>query len=171
MKYWDGWITDGIKTAVRNINNLKYADDTNLMAESKEELKKPLMRMKEESGKSRWTQHSKNEDHGIAPINSVQLLSHVRLFATPRTAARQASLSTTNSWSLLKLMFIESVMSFNHIILCRPLFLLPSIFSSISVLFCFVFFQWVHSLHQVAKVLESELEHKSFQWIYRTDFL
>ena len=51
MKYWDGWITDGIKTAVRNINNLKYADDTNLMAESKEELKKPLMRMKEESEK------------------------------------------------------------------------------------------------------------------------
>ena len=79
MKYWDGWITDGIKTAVRNINNLKYADDTNLMAESKEELKRPLMRMKEESEKAGRTQHSKTEDHGIAPISSVQLLSHVQL--------------------------------------------------------------------------------------------
>ena len=61
--------------------------------------------------------------HGIlqARISSVQLLSRVRLFATPWTAAHQASLSITNSWSLLKLMFIESVMPFNYIILCRPL--------------------------------------------------
>ena len=62
---------------------------------------------------------------------SVQLLSHVQLFATPWTAAHQASLSITNSRSLLKLMFIESVMSSNHLILCRPLLLLPSIFPSI----------------------------------------
>ena len=61
----------------------------------------------------------------------VQLLSRVQLFATPRTAARQAFLSFTISWSLLKLMSIESVMPSNHLILCRPL-LLPSIFSSIS---------------------------------------
>ena len=53
--------------------------------------------------------------------------------ATPWTAARQASLSITNSWSLLKLMFIESVMPSNHLILCRPLLLLPSIFSSIRI--------------------------------------
>ena len=52
---------------------------------------------------------------------SVQLLSHVQLFATPWTAAHQASLSITNSWSLLKLMSIESVMPSNHLILCRPL--------------------------------------------------
>ena len=63
----------------------------------------------------------------------VQLLSHVRLFGTPRTAARQASLSITNSWSLLKLMSVVSVMPSNHVILCHPLFLLPSIFPSIRV--------------------------------------
>ena len=65
--------------------------------------------------------------------SSVQSLSCVRLFATPWTAAHQASLSITNSWSLLKLMFIKSVMPSNHLILCRPLLLLPSIFHSIRV--------------------------------------
>ena len=66
-------------------------------------------------------------------FSSVQSLSHVRLFVTPWTAARQASLSITNSWSLLKFMSIESVMPSNHLILCRPLLLLPSIFPSIRV--------------------------------------
>ena len=66
------------------------------------------------------------------PFSSVQLLSRARLFATPWTAARQASLSITNSWSLLKLMFIKLVMPSNHLILCHPL-LLPSIFPSIRV--------------------------------------
>ena len=61
------------------------------------------------------------------------MLSLVRLFATPWTAAHQASLSITNSWSLLKLMSIELVMPSTHLILCRPLFLLPSIFPSIRV--------------------------------------
>ena len=64
---------------------------------------------------------------------SVQLLSHVRLFATPWTAARKASLSITNCRSLPKPMSIESMMSSNHLILCRPLLLLPSIFPSIRV--------------------------------------
>ena len=63
---------------------------------------------------------------------SVQLLSRVRLFATPWTAARQASLSITNSRSLLKFTSIESVMPSDHLILCRPL-LLPSIFPSIRI--------------------------------------
>ena len=63
-------------------------------------------------------------------FSSVQSLSHVQLFATPWTAARQASLSITNSWSLLKLMSITPVMPSN-LILCRPLLLLPSIFPSI----------------------------------------
>ena len=63
----------------------------------------------------------------------VQSLSHVRLFVTPWTAAPQASLSITISRSLLKLMFIESVMPSNHLILCCPLLLLPSIFPSIRV--------------------------------------
>ena len=67
----------------------------------------------------------------FSPIRSVQLLSRVRLFATPLTAARQASLSIANSQSLLKLMSIESVMPSSHLILCRPLLLLPSIFPSI----------------------------------------
>ena len=65
-------------------------------------------------------------------ISSVQSLSHIQLFATPWTASCQTSLSITNSRSLLKLMFIESVMPSNHLILCCPL-LLPSIFSSIIV--------------------------------------
>ena len=63
----------------------------------------------------------------------VQLLCCVQLFATTWTAACQASLSITNSPSLLRLMSIESVMPFNHLILCRPLLLLPSIFPSIRV--------------------------------------
>ena len=65
--------------------------------------------------------------------NSVQLLSHVQLFVTPWTAAGQASLSITKSWSLLKLMSIKSVMLSNHLILCCPLLLPPSIFPSIRV--------------------------------------
>ena len=66
-------------------------------------------------------------------FNSVQSLSRVQLFATPWTAARQASLSITNSWSLHKPMPIESVMPSSHLILCRPLLILPSIPSSIRV--------------------------------------
>ena len=66
-------------------------------------------------------------------VSSVQSLSHVQLFATPWTAARQASLSITNSWGLLKLMSIELVMPPNHLILCHPLLLLPSVFPSIRV--------------------------------------
>ena len=66
-------------------------------------------------------------------INTVKFLSHIRLFVTPWTAAQQASLSITKSWSLLKLMSIESVMPFNHLILCHPLLLPPSIFPRIRV--------------------------------------
>ena len=71
----------------------------------------------------------------LAPVqfSSVQSLSCVLLFAIPWTAACQAPLSITNSWSLLKLMSIESVMPSNHLVLCRPLLLLPSIFPSIRV--------------------------------------
>ena len=69
----------------------------------------------------------------LVGFSSVQSLSHVRLFATPWTAARQASLSITNSHSLLKLMSIELMMPSNHLILCHPLLLLPSIFPSIRV--------------------------------------
>ena len=91
-------------------------------------------------------------------ISSVQSLSRVQLFSTPWTAACQASLSITNSWSLLKLMSIKLVMPSNHFILCRPLLLLPSIFPSIRV------FSNELVLHiKVAKVLEFQLQHQSFQ--------
>ena len=66
-------------------------------------------------------------------FSSVQSLSRVQLFATPWTAAHQASLSLTNSWNLPKLMSIESVMPSNHLILCHPLLLPPSIFPSVRV--------------------------------------
>ena len=66
-------------------------------------------------------------------LSSGQSLSCARLFVTPWTAARQASLSITNTWSLLKLMSIMSMMPSNHLIICHPLLLLPSIFPSITV--------------------------------------
>ena len=73
------------------------------------------------------------QDFIILQLISVQLLSRVRLFVTPWTAACQASLSLTNSWSLPKLMSTESVITSNHLILCCYLLLLPSIFPRISV--------------------------------------
>ena len=70
----------------------------------------------------------------MVQFSSVQSLRRVRLFATPWTATRQASLSIANSWSLLKFTSIESVMPSNHLILCRPLLLPPSMFPSIRAL-------------------------------------
>ena len=70
---------------------------------------------------------------GTKTVSSVQSLSHVRLFATPWTGTRQASLSTNNCQSLPKPMSTKSVMPSNHLILCPPLLLLPSIFPSIRV--------------------------------------
>ena len=90
------------------------------------------------TGQERRTQASKGlapQMHGVKRIQTCGSypLTDVRLFATPRTAAHQASLSISNSQSLLKLMSIESVTPSNHLILCRPLLLLPSIFPSIRV--------------------------------------
>ena len=90
-------------------------------------------------------------------VTSVQSLSCVQLFVTPWTAAHQASLSITNSRSLPKLMSIESVMPSNHLILCRPLLLLPSILPSIRV-----FSNKSALSHQVAKILEFQFQHQSF---------
>ena len=87
----------------------------------------------------------------LKPFRSDQSLSCVRLFATPWIAARQASLSITNSRSSLRLTSIESVMPSSHLILCHPLLLLPPIPPSISL------FQWVNSSHEVATVLEFQL--------------
>ena len=75
-------------------------------------------------------------------VQSVQLLRCVWFIATPWTAACQASLSITNSWSLLKLMSIELVMPSNHLILCHPHFLPPSIFPSVRVFQMSQFFAW-----------------------------
>ena len=83
-------------------------------------------------------------------ISSVQLLSHVRLFGTPWTAACQASLSITNSLSLLKSMSIELVMPSNHLILCHP-------FSSFNLSQYQGLFKWISSSYQVAKVLEFQV--------------
>ena len=89
----------------------------------------------------------------------VQLFSHVRLFVMPWTAACQNVLSFTMSWSLLKLMSIESVMPSNHFVHCHPLLLLPSVFPSIRVFSN----QLVKYSLQVATVLELQLQHQSFQ--------
>ena len=91
-------------------------------------------------------------------FSSGQSLSRVQLFATPWTAAHQASLSITNSQSPPRPTCIESVMPSNHLVLCRPLLLLPSIFPSIRV-----FSNESALRHQVAKVLEFQLQHQSFQ--------
>ena len=103
--------------------------------------------------------------HG-AQFSSVHLISRVWLFVTPWTTAIQASLSITNSWSLLKLMSIESVMPSNHLINCHPLLLLPSIFPSIRV------FSSESALRiRWPNYWEFQLHHQSFRWIFRTDFL
>ena len=96
-------------------------------------------------------------------FSSVQLLSCVQLFVTPWTVARQASLSITNTWSLHKLMSITSVMPSNHLILCRSLLLLLSMFPSIRVFSKGQFFE-------LAKVLKFQLQNQSFQRIFRVDF-
>ena len=83
------------------------------------------------AGKCKCDHH--NQQLNSVQFSSVQSLSHIRLFATPCTVARQGSLSNTNSRSLLKLMSIESVMPSNHFLLCRLLLLLSSIFPSIRV--------------------------------------
>ena len=95
------------------------------MAESEEELKSPLTKVKEESEKVGLKLNIQK--------TKIMASSRVRLFATPLIAARQASLSITNSRSPPKLMSIESVMSSTHLILHRPLLLLPPILLSIRV--------------------------------------
>ena len=90
----------------------------------------PLLKnRKEDREREEWEVGGKKRRE----FSSVQLLSHARLFATPWTAAYQASLSITDSQSLPKLMSIELVMRSNHLILCYPLLLQPSIFPSIRV--------------------------------------
>ena len=90
-------------------------------------------------------------------FSSVQLLSHVTLFATPLTAADQHSLTITNSKSLFKLMSIESVMPTNHFTLCRPFLFMLLLFPSIRV------FSESALCIRWPKELELQLQHQSFQ--------
>ena len=94
-------------------------------------------------------------------ISSVQLLSRVWLFATPRTAALQAALSITSSWSLLKLMSIhcvgDTIQPFHSLSSPSPPAFNLSQHQGL--------FKWASSSHQVAKVLEFQLHHQSFQWV------
>ena len=94
----------------------------------------------------------------LVQFSSVQSLSRVQLLVIPWIAARQASMSITNSRSLLKLMSIQPVMPSKHLILCRPLLLLPPTPPSIRV------FSNESTLHEVDKVLEFQLQYQSFQW-------
>ena len=134
---WNAWLGEAqaeVKIARGNINNLRYTDDTTLMVEREEELKSLLMKVKDENEKVGLkfnTQKTKIMASG--PISSIQSLSCIRLFATPWTTVCHPSLSITNSWSPHKPMSIESVIASNHLILCHPLLLLPSIFPSIRV--------------------------------------
>ena len=103
-------------------------------------------------------------------FSSVQLLSHIQIFVIPWTAACQASLSFTTSQSLLKFMSIESVMPSNHLILCHPLLLLPSVLPSIRV------FSRESVLHIRWPKLEFQFQHQSFSEYsgpisFRTDWL
>ena len=104
--------------------------------------------------------------YNLGLFSSVQLLSHVWLFAMPWTTACQASLSITNSRSPPKPMSIELVMPSNHLILCRLLLLLPSIFPSISH-----FSNESALLIRWPKYWEFQLQNQSFQWTPRTDLL
>ena len=92
-----------------------------------------IMRSLLQNSDLKWRKWGKTLDHSGIQFSSVQSLSCVRLFATPWIAAYQASLSITNSWSSLRFMSIESVMPSSHLILCRPLLLLPPIPPSITV--------------------------------------
>ena len=105
-------------------------------------------------------------DYLLLQFSSVQSLSRVQVFETSWIAACQSSLSIINSQSLLKLMSIESVMPSSHLILCRPLLLLPPIPPSIKV------FSNESTLHiRWPKYWEFQLQHQSFQWTPRTDLL
>ena len=112
-----------------------------------------------------WCQETNNWVQSARELfQSVQSLSRVRLYVTQRTAACQASLSVINSRSLLKLIHWvgDAIQSTYPLLSPSPPAFNLSQHQGL--------FQWVSSSHQVAKVLEFQLQHKSFQWIFRTDF-
>ena len=119
-----------------------------------------------------WPSHPRQNDEDrrrewwyVFVVMVVQSLSHVQLFATPWTAAHQASLSFTISCSLLKLMSIESLMPSNHLILCNPLLLLPSIFPSTKI------FSNESVLASSGQSIQTSDSASVLQWTFRVDFL
>ena len=121
----------------RNISNPRHADDSILIAESIEKLKS-LLKVKEESDKADLIFYfQKTKIMASSPISSVQFSSVTQSCPTlcdPMNRSTPGFLFITNFWSSLKLTSIESVMPSNHLILCQPLLLLPSIFPTIKVL-------------------------------------
>ena len=130
-----------LKPKLQSFGHLMWRADlsekTLMLGKIEDRRRRGWQRMRWLDGITQWTWVWANSKRwwrtGKPQFNSVQSLSHVRLFATPWTAARQASLSITHSRSLFKLMSIESVMASNHLILCHALLLLPSIFPNIRV--------------------------------------
>ena len=104
--------------------------------------------------------------HLFLPCCCYSVTKSCPTLCNPRTAACQASLSLTVSLSLSKIMSIELVMLCNHRILCCPLSSFAFSLSQHQGVF-----QWVDSLHQVAEVLELQLQHQCFRWVFRVDFL
>ena len=157
----------GIKISRRNISNLRYADDTTLMAESEEELKSRLMKLKEESDKAGLKLYiQKIKIMASGPISSVQfsrsvmsnsLRPHESQHARPPCPSPTPGVHS-NSCPLSRWChptISSAVVPFSHF---------QSFPASGS-------FQWVNSSHEVAKVLEFQLQHQSFQWTPRTDLL
>ena len=161
----------GIKVARRNINILRYADDTTLMAESKEELKSLLMKGKEESEKSRLKNSTfrKLRSWHLVPsvqFSSVQLLSHVRLFCDPMKCSTPGLPvhHQLPEFTQTHVHWVGDAIQLSHPLSSPspPAFNLSQHQG---------LFKWVSSLHQVAKVLEFQFQHQSFQWTPRTDLL
>ena len=150
----------------RNINNLRYTHNTTLMAEREEELKSLLMKVKEDSEKVGLKLNiQKTKIMASVPISSLYSLSRVRLFRTPWTTACQASLSITNSeFPQTHFHWVSDAIQPSHPLSSPspPAFNLSQHQGP---------FKWVSSSHQVAKVLEFQLQHQSFQWTLRTDLL
>ena len=144
------------------VNNLKFHLHESRMAPGGSQGKGTLIRAK-------WLPFAVKETNLHAPFHLFCCGCIPKLCPTPcdpMNCSTPGSPVLLHLPEVLKLMSIESVMPSNHLILCCPLLFLPSIFPSIRV-----FYQWVSSSHQVAKVLELQLQHRSFQWIFRTDFL
>ena len=159
----------GIKIGGRYINNLKYADNTTLMAESEEELKSLLMKVKEESEKAGLKfSIQKTKIMASGPISSVQFnsVTQLCLILCHPMGCRMPSFPVHHQLPELTQTPVHQV---GDAIQPSPPLLFPSP-PTFNLSQNQGLFKWVSSLHQVAKVLEFRVQHQSFQWIFRTDF-